>query len=273
MRARLLIPIAAVLWVVAWTEGSMAARAHAGLQAPAGPRLRYDSSDVAVRTLPPAALEAYRDDPAFRYAQEAEAPETWWTRFTGWLREALLEPFWSPALAPVRRILFYGIVALVIGYAILRLLRMEASGVFVRRRPSTHVRFRDGDDPSDLDLDRLLREATAARDYRRAVRLSYLLVLRVLVAHGLIAWHAEKTNHDYLAELAATPLYEPFARLTTLFEYVWYGDFDVDAATYARVHDDFDGFIESVRAAHPAGRAEPATGHRSSTAAVGPETH
>lgn len=234
---------AAAVLVLAVLAGPAGAPAARGQEAPV---LRLDSSRVAPRAVPEAALQPFRDDPAFRYTR-AKAPETWWDRFKRWLADVLTAPLRSPGLAPWRRFVFYALVALVLGYALMRLLRMEPGGLFYARRASPAVRLDEADaDPRGLDLDALIAEAVAAHDYRRAVRLSYLRVLRRLAERGLIDWRTDKTNHDYVAELGASPLRPAFARLTAAFEYAWYGDFPVDAATFARVHDDFDALIRRV---------------------------
>jgi len=218
----------------------------AGLTAPAyGQAVRYDSSTVAVRVLPDDVLRPYRDDPAYHYLR-AQAPASWWDRFKQWLWERLTAPFRSQAAGPVTRVLLYVLVAAAVGYALLRLLRMDAGGLFYARPADGRLRMEEEGDLAGLDLDRLIDEAVTVGDYRRAVRLSYLRLLQHLSARGLITWRAEKTNRDYAEELGASPLRAPFARLTALFDHVWYGDFPVDAALFARVHADFDRLMRGT---------------------------
>lgn len=209
-------------------------------------QVRYDSSAVTVRTLPDEVLQAYRADPAYRYDAE-RAPETWWDRLKDRLWERLVAPLLSPGLGPLRRALFYLLVAGLVAFALLRLLRMEAGGLFYSRHAPGAVRLHEADAelPAD-DLERLVEEAVARQDYRRAVRLSYLRLLKHLSARGLIVWRPDKTNHDYAVELGRSSFRAAFARLTAVFDYVWYGDFPVDAALFARIHDDVDALIRET---------------------------
>ena len=67
-----------------------------------------------------------------------------------------------------------------------------------------------------------------------------------VAARHLIDWQRDKTNHEYVLELRRDVLRRPFAELTTLFEYVWYGDFTVDEGIYGRVKRTFDHFDLSM---------------------------
>nr|WP_262905325.1 DUF4129 domain-containing protein [Hymenobacter nitidus] len=94
------------------------------------------------------------------------------------------------------------------------------------------------EDIHSLDFNTLLAQAEAAGNYRLAVRLGYLAVLKQLTDHGLIRWQPEKTNHDYLRELTAGSLRPAFQEITRQFEYVWYGEQnDLSAAHYTLARD------------------------------------
>ena len=126
---------------------------------------------------------------------------------------------------------------------------MDAGRVFQRRsRRAPLVLEAADEDLHTTDFDRLVEEAVAAGQYRRAVRLLYLKTLQTLADDGLIAWQRDKTNHAYVEELRRPALRPAFARLTDLFEFVWYGDFPVDAALYARMQQHFAAFGDHLHA-------------------------
>ncbi len=213
----------------------------------AAAEVRYDTSDVALRAPAPDALRAYHDDPAFAYDRAPPEPVTWWDRFKAWLREKIFGPLGELNLGPVLRWILYAVAAFGIVFALLRLLRMEAVGVFSGKRPPPGPAFETVDeDIRTMDFDRMIDEAVAAGDYRRAVRLLYLKTLKTLAARGLIDWQRDKTNHEYLDELRRPALRGPFAELTYLFEYVWYGDFPVDDAVFGRVRGAFTRFGQQM---------------------------
>ena len=126
---------------------------------------------------------------------------------------------------------------------------MDIAGAFYRKRKQTGLAFEIvPEDIRTLDFDRLIDEAVAVRNYRRAVRLLYLKTLKALAAHHLIDWQRDKTNHEYIDELPQPTLRRAFADLTMLFEYVWYGDFAVDEAVFGRVQRSFTRFDEDLHA-------------------------
>lgn len=223
----------------------LAGPAHAGVPDSAAV-VREDRGPVDVRVPPGDVLAPYRADPDFQYDRAAAPPETWWDRLVRWFLETLMVPLASPALAPWRRALFYLVVGAVVVFAVLRLLRMEARGLW-RRAPAASVHPAAGaEDVHAIDFEARLREAVAAGDYRRAVRLCYLRALKELADAGLIVWRIDKTNDAYVDELAAPALRPAFAHLTQLYDYVWYGGFPLDASRFAAMRDAFAAFHRQI---------------------------
>ena len=101
-----------------------------------------------------------------------------------------------------------------------------------------------------MDFEALIAEAVAAGQYRRAVRLNFLKSLRLLTEKQHIHWKPEKTNRDYLEELTPSELRLPFQELATRYEYIWYGDFPVDASRYEDARLRFEQFHRQLRGQH-----------------------
>ena len=213
-----------------------------------GQAVPLDSGRVDVRAIPPEALRPFRNDPDFAYDRQAPPANSWWGRLLEWLDKKLYAPLWSPTgnllIIWTLRIL----AALGLIYVILKMLRMEPRGLFYGRSDRRRPAFAEIEDIQDLDFDKLISEAVAARDFRQAVRWLYLGALKNLADRDLIRWQPEKTNHEYLRELGAEQagLAAPFDRLTYLFEYIWYGDFDVDEAAFRRAQEQFAAFSEKL---------------------------
>jgi hypothetical protein len=79
----------------------------------------------------------------------------------------------------------------------------------------------------ESDLDRLLRISLEHQDYKSAVRIYYLAVLKNFTSLGLIAWKKDKTNADYLAEMRLNTKFDHFKIATITYERVWYGDLEI----------------------------------------------
>ena len=69
-----------------------------------------------------------------------------------------------------------------------------------------------------------------------------LATLQGLATAGLIHWRPEKTNRDYLRELREAALRDPFADITRVFDFAFYGHLDLDADAYGRVREVFARF-------------------------------
>ncbi len=96
------------------------------------------------------------------------------------------------------------------------------------------------------DLDPLLQHAIAQENYTLAVRLYYLSILKKLSQQKLVFWKKDKTNRDYLRELSATNLYQPFQESTRAFEWVWYGDAVVDKQDFDRLQGQFQNTLSLI---------------------------
>jgi len=91
----------------------------------------------------------------------------------------------------------------------------------------------------DINLDKLLSEALAAKNYNMAIRYRYLILLKDLHQQKLIQYQPGKTNYEYLHEFGKKDLLPQFRDVTRDYEYAWYGRFEIDAVTYQEVAGEF----------------------------------
>ncbi|NNF59013.1 MAG: DUF4129 domain-containing protein [Rhodothermaceae bacterium] len=214
-----------------------------------GPRLpvAYDSAAVAPRTVPVDRLDRFLNDPAYHYDRVETRGPSLWEAFLRWLDRVLFQPIGENTTPLFWRILWSSLAVLLLAWLVTRLLRADGSGLFRRRdadldAPEGAILL-DTEDIEAVDLDALLERALAAQRYRDAARFLYLRALQALTARGLIDWQKNKTNREYLRELRRTSradLGRPFADVTRLFEWIWYGEATVDAARFAAVQVRFD---------------------------------
>lgn len=87
-----------------------------------------------------------------------------------------------------------------------------------------------------------IQEALSSNNYRLAVRLHYLQLLKTLSEKGMIHYQPDKTNFDYLLQMRSTPHYSDFSSLTRQYEYSWYGLFPVSRDQYDQIHQLFANF-------------------------------
>lgn len=70
------------------------------------------------------------------------------------------------------------------------------------------------------------------KNFRLAVRYQFLYLLKIFSDQKVIDWNPEKTNHDYILEIQNPKLRKEFHNMVKIFEYVWYGDFDITETEY-----------------------------------------
>ncbi len=93
------------------------------------------------------------------------------------------------------------------------------------------------------NFDAAINKAKSGNNYRLAVRYLYLQLLQRLTAAGAIEFAVDKTNTEYLRELAGKPYKETVAELTRYYDYVWYGEFEIDAGLYEKVESKFKNLV------------------------------
>jgi hypothetical protein len=207
-----------------------------------------DASAVLPRTVPPEKLEKFRRDPDFRYDRENESVLSIGDWVLAWLRNRFGDAFRRVDGAVVRKVVnyaIYGMVVMTLVYVIIKLIGSDLRGVFFSSKRRT-VADEEVEDIEQVDFEALIAQFVEKRDYRRVVRLLYHKALKELSSRNLIRWKIDKTNRDYCAELAGSPLLHDFAELTRIFEYIWYGNFDLAADSFSAVRDLYEGFYNRL---------------------------
>lgn len=208
--------------------------------------LPTDSSEIQVRTAEQAFVDSIARDEAFVYSQ-AEDPESLWSRIQRWIFQTLFAAFQNPWIRYFFKISFFLIFGLVLLGLINQLLNGNIKSAFSGVKSTQAVSLNTQSEAiQKADLDKLLSNALSRKGYNDAVRILYLKALNTLNEHGLIAWKADKTNHDYLNELKAHASYPLFSRLTRFYEYVEYGDFSVEEENFESIRELYQRFEQQA---------------------------
>lgn len=98
-----------------------------------------------------------------------------------------------------------------------------------------------------VDIQTLLDRASRDGNFKLAVRLYYLRLLKKLNEQGIISWKKDKTNREYLAELFARNfLFDEIRRLTLSYESVWYGDHSLQREAFRALSDHFEDIHQRI---------------------------
>lgn len=86
------------------------------------------------------------------------------------------------------------------------------------------------------EISKALRES----NYRLAVRLQFLRLLKSLAERKAIQYKEDATNFDYILQLKNSAYYNGFFKVTRYYEYAWYGGFAINEELYNTIKKDFD---------------------------------
>lgn len=100
---------------------------------------------------------------------------------------------------------------------------------------------------NNVELDPLIKQAIAQKQFALAIRLYYLATIKELNISGAIQWKKDKTNHAYLREMRTHRLLEPFLEATSIFERIWYGDAVLEETTFHRIQPAFQDLLKQSR--------------------------
>jgi hypothetical protein len=102
------------------------------------------------------------------------------------------------------------------------------------------------EDINRIQFESELEKAIRLKDFKLAIRILYLGVLKQLNDQQSIHWQQHKTNWDYVRELKNISIQPGFRDITNAFDYVWYGNFEIDEATFQLIRDKIHLFKKTI---------------------------
>jgi hypothetical protein len=96
---------------------------------------------------------------------------------------------------------------------------------------------------NDLDLQEILKEVLSENNYKLAIRIRFLMILKFLLEKEYIKWEIDKTNIDYLNEMQNKREYADFEYLVLIYERIWFSDVDVNLNDFNILNVYFSNFI------------------------------
>jgi hypothetical protein len=138
-------------------------------------------------------------------------------------------------------------IVIVGGFAVFVALYLTGSnvGLFRRRAEALATGSETDEIPQDIfaiNYQKEIDKAAANGNYRLAVRLMFLRLLKQMTERNIIQYKQDKTNFDYLMQLQPTSYYNNFFRVTRNYEYSWYGKFPISEEAYKAIRNDFAQF-------------------------------
>lgn len=214
----------------------------------------YDDSVIEEQTITEDDLETYKSDKDFNYL-EVEAEESILDKIIRWLRNALRK-FWEAIFGAgtaqgflyfVFQVLPYLLLAFLIFLLVRFFLKVNSNKLIYNDKQNGSVLLTEEEDIiKNEDIPALIKEAINQQNYRLAIRYYYLLSLKHLTESESIDWQPQKTNEDYIKELKKDNLINGFKNITRIYDYVWYGEFNVDALKFENLKQPFENLNTTI---------------------------
>ncbi|EDM44699.1 hypothetical protein SCB49_14045 [unidentified eubacterium SCB49] len=202
-------------------------------------------------------IENYKNDDTFNYEENLE--ENWWTRFKTWigrLWSGLIHWLFGDVqggtfLAILIQVLPYIFLAGCIAFVVWLVIKLNPGSKILASQDAPSVFFSEEEEIiKTKDIELLIQKALQNNDYRLAVRYYYLLILKRLTESELIEYEFDKTNSEYFNEIKEVTLNENFRKATTIYDYIWYGNFEVTQEDYKKAEHQFKNLEQIIPAAH-----------------------
>jgi hypothetical protein len=191
----------------------------------------------------------------FIYERSVES-SGWWTRFKQWMNDWFKDLFnlknqgqASKATNIAIKIAGVIIFLLVIYFIFKAVMNDEGSWVFGKSSDKPIIPVTDIENNIHAtDFKVLIASAESENNYRLAVRYYYLWLLKTLTKAEIIEYDVEKTNSDYQNEITSAELKNKFNYTSYLYNYIWYGEFDVNQTQFDKAKYAFNNLLKDLKA-------------------------
>jgi len=173
------------------------------------------------------AMEEYLESRDFAYMSLHPKPVSIWERIWNWIQNLFYALWYNTSTST-----WIGVIVILVGLGIgvywLTKMRYKSA---ITSNSENQSFTRTEVEVESIDFDALIEDALNQKDFRLAIRNLYLKSLKTLSAGGLITFREYKTPYDYQFELSDHTA-DTYGKLALLFEYSWYGDFDVKRSDF-----------------------------------------
>ena len=200
-------------------------------------------------------IEELKKDEDFNYLEEKQE-KTWWQQFKEWINQKY-QQFLNWLFGDYDAGSFFGFILKILPYLLLIGIICLVIWLFTRMNPGKNILQETQtskvhlDDEEEIiqnaDIPALIKNAIENSQYRMAVRYYYLQALKELDLKKFIDFEAQKTNNDYISEIQNTSLNNIFKKVTRIYNFIWYGDFQVSKEDFLLAEKGFSELNSTIK--------------------------
>lgn len=205
-------------------------------------KVKYDQmEDINPMSFEEKRIDELKNNSDFDYTEIMEEEANWWTQFKNWVSRVWhkfwawvfgdipTSGFWAVAFKFFPYVILIGVIAFVIWL----FYKLNPGARILKTRDIPEVFFSEEEEIINAkDIKNLIHKAFVEQNYRLAIRYYYLLILKKLGDAKLIEYEFDKTNTDYISEIKTETIYKDFKKATTIYDYIWYGNFSLSEEDY-----------------------------------------
>ena len=213
--------------------------------------INYDSSEVVVRSVDSLKIKSYLHDKEFKYFEDPESTMTLWEKLMDWIKKQIAKLLSLESAGTVWDVFTYVLIAFAVIAIIFGIYKSEIKGLFFSNKNADGLKVSESiEDIHSINYESMIEEAIANRNYRFALRLNYLRSLKILSDKEIINWKIDKTNHEFIGEIKHSNLKSTFSNITSEFESIWYGGFEINQSHFLDIqlqYKDFNLLLENYQ--------------------------
>lgn len=195
---------------------------------------------IEIREFDPNKLSEYQQDGQFQYDLPQVERENILERAWRWIQEWYANLVGSGTTANVIDILFRIALIFAFIYFIIKIFGVEVTTVFKPSKAQKLPYQVSEEQLMGIDFEAEIASAIQQKQWRFAVRLTYLHALKLLADAEWLSVKKGKTNRDYLYDLSGRQVEKDFERLSFIFDYTWYGHFEANDVILQEAKDHFE---------------------------------
>src|SRR5690554_223977 len=212
------------------------------------PVIVADTTVVDVRLPDESIIESYYTNPDFQYEGVPPNPNTFMGMVIYWVTRFINYIIGTPIGNFILKVVVYVSIAGVVILLLNQLLDGNLVNILRRRKSDKSISPNVSEEELEkLDFEKLYSSALESSNFADATRYAFLIVLKLLYNKELIQFSIEKTNHDYASELEGKPVAPLFKKLAYYYEYVEYGDFEIDEIKFKIVQQTLKHIKEGLK--------------------------
>lgn len=145
----------------------------------------------------------------------------------------------------IMKILGFAIIGFVIFMIVKIIINKEGGWVFGRNTKKIPTGSIHEENIHFINFKEVIANAKSKNEYRIATRYYYLWLLKSFTDRTIIDWDIEKTNTDYLSEIKNKDLKKEFEFLSYIYDYCWYGEFELTQEDFEKAENHFINAIQN----------------------------